>query len=123
MRDPVVWKQPALIVRHGHRFEIRREKDRCAALEDRRHLPVVASSGGARAESPAAPGGGASDGRPVFACSIYEDRPRPCREFEAGGRHCLVARRRVGASPGLPDAAPPRESTASPKGWPTGASD
>ena len=113
MRDPVVWKQPALIVRHGHRFEIRREKDRCAALEDRRHLPVVSSSGGARGESLAEPGGGASDGRPTFACSIYEDRPRPCREFEAGGRHCLVARRRVGASPGPADAAQPRESTGS----------
>ena len=32
VRDPVVWKQPDLIVRHGHRFEIRREGSRCAAL-------------------------------------------------------------------------------------------
>jgi Fe-S-cluster containining protein len=124
MRDPVVWKQPALIVRHGHRFEIRRENDRCAALEDRRHLPVVPSSGGGRGENPAEPGGRASDGRrPAFACSIYEDRPRPCREFEAGGRHCLTARRRVGASPGLADAARPRESTGSSAGSPESPSD
>jgi hypothetical protein len=35
---------------------------------------------------------------PAYTCSIYEHRPRPCREFEAGGRHCLDARRRVGLS-------------------------
>ncbi len=78
VRDPVVWKQPELIVRHGHRFEIRREGSRCAALVDRRAEPA--------------------SGLPVFSCAIYDDRPRPCREFEAGGRHCLVARRRVGLS-------------------------
>ena len=32
MRDPVVWQEPDLIVRHGARFEIRREGPRCAAL-------------------------------------------------------------------------------------------
>jgi hypothetical protein len=72
MRDPVVWQEPALIVRHGARFEIRREGPRCAAL-------VV-------------------EGSSQYSCSIYEHRPRPCREFEAGGRHCLDARRRVGLS-------------------------
>jgi len=79
VRDPVVWKQPDLIVRQGHRFEIRREGPRCAALEDRRAAP--------------------SPPLPLFACSIYDDRPRACRDFEANGRHCLVARRRVGLSP------------------------
>jgi len=79
VRDPVVWKQPDLIVRHGHRFEIRREGPRCAALDDRRASPVASL--------------------PLFSCSIYDDRPRACREFEANGRHCLVARRRVGLSP------------------------
>lgn len=79
VRDPVVWKQPDLIVRHGHRFEIRREGPRCAALEDRRTAPVPAL--------------------PLFSCGIYQDRPRACRDFEANGRHCLVARRRVGLSP------------------------
>jgi hypothetical protein len=76
MRDPVVWQEPALIERHGHRFEIRREGPRCAAL-------AVAAEG--------APG-------PRYACTIYDNRPRPCREFAANGRHCLEARRRVGLS-------------------------
>jgi hypothetical protein len=130
VRDPVVWKQPALIVRHGHRFEILREGPRCAALQDRRehrpkHRPehrgeddqreqrgrtarevvtatesavaparTVEERRNARAELAA----GSSPGAPTFACTIYDDRPRACREFEAGGRHCLVARRRVGLS-------------------------
>jgi hypothetical protein len=72
MRDPVVWQEPDLIVRHGARFEIRREGPRCAAL---------------KVEGPAS-----------YTCAIYEHRPRPCREFAAGGRHCLDARRRVGLS-------------------------
>jgi Fe-S-cluster containining protein len=87
VRDPVVWKQPDLIVRHGHRFEIRREGERCAALEDR------------RAAAPArAAGAGAVAALPLFSCTIYDDRPRACRDFAAGGRHCLTARRRVGLS-------------------------
>jgi len=74
LRDPVVWQEPDLIVRHGARFEIRREGTRCAALEVD--------------NAPA----------PRYGCTIYENRPRPCREFAAGGRHCLDARRRVGLS-------------------------
>jgi hypothetical protein len=77
MRDPVVWKQPGLIVREGHRFSILRAGERCAALESE----PSAAAGGAR-----------------YHCRIYEDRPRTCRDFERGGRHCLVARRRVGLS-------------------------
>jgi len=78
VRDPVVWKHPDLIERHGHRFEIRRTGERCAALVDRRNETAKSL--------------------PVFSCSIYDDRPTPCRQFEAGGSHCLVARRRVGLS-------------------------
>ncbi len=78
MRDPVVWKEPALIERHGHRFEIRREGSRCAALAPTRDAA----------------------GKTRYACTIYENRPRTCREFAANGRHCLDARRRVGLSPG-----------------------
>jgi hypothetical protein len=80
VRDPVVWKQPELVERHGHRFEIRREGERCAALVDRRG--DVARGAGER----------------TFTCAIYEDRPQACRDFAAGGRHCLDARRRVGLS-------------------------
>ena len=72
LRDPVVWKQPGLIVRDGHRFSLLRAAERCAALESE------------------APG--------QYHCRIYEDRPRTCRDFERGGRHCLTARRRVGLS-------------------------
>jgi hypothetical protein len=75
VRDPVVWKQPGLVVRDGHRWSLLRAGDRCAALE----------------------GGRAAEERP-YHCSIYDDRPRTCREFERGGRHCLSARRRVGLS-------------------------
>jgi hypothetical protein len=80
VRDPVVWKQPALVERNGHRFEIMREGSRCAALIDRRTDPTVAP------------------GDRVFTCRIYDDRPQACRDFAAGGRHCLDARRRVGLS-------------------------
>jgi hypothetical protein len=75
VRDPVVWKQPGLVVREGHRWSLLRAQERCAALE-------VSGEAGARR----------------YHCSIYEDRPRTCREFERGGRHCLSARRRVGLS-------------------------
>jgi len=94
VRDPVVWKQPDLIVRHGHRFEILREGPRCAALHDGREgekEPAGPAPERARGVDP-------GRARPLFACTIYDDRPRACREFEAGGRHCLVARRRVGLS-------------------------
>ena len=74
VRDPVVWREPALIVRNGHRFEILREGARCAAL----------------AVKP--------DERTRYSCTIYENRPQPCRDFAANGRHCLDARRRVGLS-------------------------
>jgi hypothetical protein len=71
VRDPVVWKHPALVVRHGPRFEILREEGRCAALT---------------------PGAGEE---PRWSCRIYDDRPRTCRDFTAGSRNCLEARRRV----------------------------
>ena len=93
MRDPVVWKQPALVVRHGHRFEILRSGDHCAALTETPRSPT--------SPPPPAPAVFLASAAPrgLFACSIYQERPRPCRDFEAGGRHCLVARRRVGLSP------------------------
>lgn len=81
VRDPVVWKQPALVERHGHRFEIMRDGERCAALSDRRNDPTRRP-----------------DER-IFTCSIYDDRPQACRDFTSNGRHCLDARRRVGLSP------------------------
>jgi hypothetical protein len=76
-RDPVVKAQPSLIVDRGSYLEIRRNGDRCAALE----------------------GGQLEAGRQTrFHCTIYDDRPRTCREFTLGSAHCLTARRRVGLS-------------------------
>ena len=93
VRDPVVWKQPHLVVRHGHRFEILREGPRCAALHDGRERSQSPNT-----STPAPHEDVSESTRPMFACTIYDDRPRACRDFEAGGRHCLVARRRVGLS-------------------------
>jgi Fe-S-cluster containining protein len=73
-RDPVVRARPAYIVDRGAYLEIRRDGDRCAALE-----------------------GGAPD-QPRYHCAIYADRPRTCRDFTLGSEHCLTARRRVGLS-------------------------
>lgn len=33
-----------------------------------------------------------------FLCSIYEERPKTCRDFTRGSQHCLEARRKVGLS-------------------------
>jgi Fe-S-cluster containining protein len=78
MRDPVVWKQPAFVVRTGHRWSLLRAGDRCACLDVAPNLDAPAAK--------------------RYACSIYDDRPQTCRDFERGGRHCLTARRRVGLS-------------------------
>lgn len=36
---------------------------------------------------------------PPWTCSVYDNRPRACRNFAADGPHCLTARQRVGLSP------------------------
>lgn len=67
-RDPVRRLHPGLVEAADGRLRIRRAPgNRCAALED----------------------GG-------YACRIYADRPRCCRDFERGGANCLFARARVG---------------------------
>ncbi len=98
VRDPVVWKQAALVVRTGHRFEIRRAGERCAALEETRTGGPSGRDGSAALDQTFEATSTRSAGR-TFSCAIYADRPRACRDFEAGGAHCLVARRRVGLSP------------------------
>jgi hypothetical protein len=80
-RDPVRKKHPELVVLRGPFFEVRRQGDRCAAL--RGGVPDVPDV--PRSFTP-------------YACAIYDDRPRSCRDFERTGPHCLVARRRVGLS-------------------------
>jgi hypothetical protein len=76
-RDPVVKARPEMILDRGSYLEIRRNGDRCAALE----------------------GGVIEHGTTTrYRCTIYDDRPRTCRDFTVGSAHCLTARRRVGLS-------------------------
>jgi putative zinc- or iron-chelating protein len=76
-RDPAVKAHPEMIVDRGSYLEVRRAGDRCAALE----------------------GGLLERGTTTrYHCSIYDDRPRTCRDFTLGSAHCLTARRRVGLS-------------------------
>jgi hypothetical protein len=77
-RDPIVKKQPTYVVDRTTYLEIIRNGDRCGALE-----------------------GGDDDGTghaTRYACVIYDDRPKTCRDFTLGSEHCLTARRRVGLS-------------------------
>jgi Fe-S-cluster containining protein len=84
-RDLVRKRRPEYVVDRGedgaHRYELRRNGERCAALE-----------GGA----PVTEGARVTYGG--YSCVIYDDRPRTCREFTLGSVHCLTARRRVGLS-------------------------
>ncbi|MBA3456045.1 MAG: YkgJ family cysteine cluster protein [Deltaproteobacteria bacterium] len=74
-RDPVVKKQPQLIVKRETYLELQRTGDRCAAL----HGGTIEAGTTTR-----------------YHCTIYDDRPRTCRDFTLGSEHCLTARRRVG---------------------------
>ena len=66
-RDPVLKRRPEwLVVRDGRHQMRRREDNHCQALQ--------------------------KDKR----CSIYQDRPRCCQDFQLGGENCLFARRRLG---------------------------
>jgi len=76
-RDPVVKKHPGLVVDRTTYLEIARAGDRCAAL---------------------AGGMFESERATRFRCTIYDDRPKTCRDFTLGSAHCLTARRRVGLS-------------------------
>jgi hypothetical protein len=73
-REPVIKRHPDMVVIHDTYLELRRDHERCAAL-----------------------GGGRTPHEP-YGCTIYEDRPRTCREFTRGSKNCLDARRRVGLS-------------------------
>lgn len=78
-RDPVVKKHPSYVVDRTTYLELARAGDRCAAL-----------TGGTVDPSTARP--------TRYACAIYDDRPKTCRDFTLGSEHCLTARRRVGLS-------------------------
>ena len=76
VRDPVVWKEPDA------------DRPPGAPLRDSPRGRALRGAEGRRAATRA----------PRYACTIYDNRPNPCRDFAAGGRHCLDARRRVGLS-------------------------
>ena len=84
-REPVIRLHPELVVDRGSYIELARTDDprgnRCAAL---RGGPAIDASISTDSER--------------YTCAIYGDRPRPCRELENGGPHCLTARRRIGLS-------------------------
>ncbi|MEO8551154.1 MAG: YkgJ family cysteine cluster protein [Kofleriaceae bacterium] len=77
-RDPVVKKQPSYVIDRTTYLEVIRSGDRCGAL-----------TGG---------DDDATQHATRYACVIYDDRPRTCRDFTLGSEHCLTARRRVGLS-------------------------
>lgn len=68
-QETVIERHPALVRFRNGAFELARKQERCAALVD--------TEAG-------------------YSCTIYEQRPRSCRAFEAGSERCLAARRRVG---------------------------
>jgi Fe-S-cluster containining protein len=80
--EPVRERHPGLVFEEDARFYLRRVPVRGGPL------------GGGRSRC-AALGGGADDQEP-FACAIYADRPRPCRELEPDSDNCREARRLVG---------------------------
>jgi len=100
-RDPARKLHLALLVEHGGGFDVARKGARCACLNGGTDLvpaePTI--SGGSTAND----AGHASPplimpGPEPFTCSIYETRPKTCRDFTIFSAHCLYARRRVGLS-------------------------
>ena len=65
----IIALHPELVRFQDGSFELARRDDRCAALEREEEL---------------------------WSCRVHEDRPRSCRDFEAGSERCLAARRRLG---------------------------
>ncbi len=82
-RDPIRKKRPDFVVARGEFLEVRRSGDRCAALCGGETIA---------GETP----GTLTTAR--YHCTIYDDRPKTCREFTLGSEHCLTARQRVGLS-------------------------
>ncbi len=82
-------------------FDVVEVRPREAFARGHRHLLVERPDGGF--ELPRHAGrcpplvGDGSPERP-YRCSLYEERPRSCRDFQVGGEACLWARRRVGLS-------------------------
>ena len=74
VRDPVRKVYPQLVIKDGTRYKLKRNEERCSSLT-----------------------GGKSEDF-YYACSIYPDRPKTCRDFTLGSANCLEARSKVGLS-------------------------
>ena len=100
-RDPAKKKHLHLMVERSGGHDMKRSGSRCCCLQGGLPLtpPTPAISGGRESAdagqrlAPLAMPGGAP-----FTCSIYEDRPRTCRDFTIFSQNCLDARRAVGLS-------------------------
>ena len=89
-RDPARARHAALMVPRQGGYDMARQDSRCIAL-----------SGGERLERRGRPAKSLPVYQPSaepFLCSIYEERPKTCRQFTRGSQHCLTARRAVGLS-------------------------
>ncbi|MEM9487912.1 MAG: hypothetical protein AAGC55_02145, partial [Myxococcota bacterium] len=110
VRDPARAAHPELLVDRGDYVELVRIDDprgnRCVALSGGIYTPGYDTPGHDEPALATESGVVAADDHRAareqpwqpYTCAIYADRPRPCREFERAGVHCLTARRRVGLS-------------------------
>ncbi|MEM7246156.1 MAG: YkgJ family cysteine cluster protein [Acidobacteriota bacterium] len=73
--ESIIERHPQLVRFRDGCFELSRRDEACAAL-------VSAEP--------------TESGEERWACTVYEDRPRPCRVFERGSERCHDARRRIG---------------------------
>jgi Fe-S-cluster containining protein len=74
-QERLIELHPRLVRHCDGFFELTRSPEGCAALEQ-------VDTGEADGDR--------------YSCSVYDDRPRSCREFERGSRRCLEARERIG---------------------------
>ena len=73
-RDSILKQHPELVVIADNHRKLKRDGNRCAALN------------------------GGYDPLGRYVCSVYDQRPKTCRDFSRGSANCLDARRRVGLS-------------------------
>lgn len=99
--DPAQKHHLPLMVKHSSGYDMKRSGSRCICLMGGLPLdPAVPSITGGR--EPADAGERTAPlnlvGGAPFTCSIYETRPRTCRDFTIFSENCLEARRLVGLS-------------------------
>lgn len=100
-RDPVRKLHLDLLVPRSGGYDVKRSGSRCACLRGGIELaapsPTIDGGTASADEGTNVPPRAMPGGAP-FTCSIYETRPRTCRDFTIFSEHCLSARRTVGLS-------------------------